>query len=124
MGSNMIKSTARLELERGCDFDEQGKFSLAFKHFSKAAVLGNIEAQVNLGNLYDDGKGCKKDPELAVYWYKRAIKRGSPAGAYNLAVHYRTLGNIRWAKYWFKRADLMGDEDAKSELEKLAPTLN
>lgn len=106
----MAKSTARLELEQGCEFEDQGQFRLAIKHYLRAATLGSPEAQVNLANLYDEGKGGKKNLEQAVYWYKRAIKLGCPEAANNLGQHYRQLGNLRWARYWFERAAQMGYE--------------
>ena len=106
----MAHSAARLELERGCDLEDQGQFKLAIKHYLKAARLGSPEAQVNLANLYDEGTGCEKNLEQAVYWYKRAVKLGSPQAANNLAQHYRQLGKLRWARYWLDRAAQMGYE--------------
>lgn len=114
----MKQTTARIELERGCDLEERRQFKKALEAYRKAAKRGSAEAQVNIANLYDDGKGCKRDEKKAVYWYKRATKSGSPEGAYNLGIHYRRKGNKRWAQYWFKRASDMGDEDARIEIHK------
>jgi TPR repeat protein len=105
IGLFMTKNVARFDFERGYDFEENGKLGEAFKFYLKAAKHGSIEAQVSLGNLYDEGKGCPKDPQKAVYWYKRAIKAGCPEAAYNLGVHYRQNNKQRWAQYWFKRAN-------------------
>lgn len=114
----MAKPTARAELEHGCDLEEQGQFKLALQFYLKAAKYGSVEAQVNLANLYDEGKGCQKNSERAVYWYKRAVESGSPEAAYNLGVHYRQHGKPRRAKYWLERAVEMGDEDARQEIKK------
>ena len=114
-----MKNDDRVELEAGCDFAEKEIFDKAFEHFLISAKLGNVLAQVNLANLYDDGKGCDQDFKQAVYWYKRAIKLGSAEGAFNLAVHYKFHNNLRWAKFWFLRAIKMGDEDAVFELDVL-----
>lgn len=114
----MNKTAARAELEHGCNLEAQGKSELAFEFYLRAAKNGSVEAQVNLANLYDEGKGCKKNSERAVYWYKRAIKFGSPEAAYNLGVHYRQCAKPRWARYWFERAAMMGDEDARLEIKK------
>ncbi len=115
----MKNTAARIELEQGCELEEQEKFELAFEFYLKAAKHGSIEAQVNLAHFYDEGKGCEKDSQKAVYWYKRAYKLGCPQGAYNLGIHYRQEGKQRWAKYWFERAVDMGYEDARIEIEKL-----
>lgn len=116
----MRKANARLDLEQGCDFEERGQFSSAIKSYLKAAKHGNVEAQVNLANLYDEGKGCKPSAERAVHWYKRAVRSGSAEAAYNLGVHYQRRGISRWAVHWFKRAAHLGDRDAKGELRKIA----
>ncbi|MCP5198051.1 MAG: sel1 repeat family protein [Gammaproteobacteria bacterium] len=106
----------RMYLEHGCDLYEGGKLHEAFLAFHRAAKLGNPEAQVNLGNLYDAGQGVEQDRKRAAYWYKRAIKKEIPEAAYNLAISYKQQGKIRWAQFWFKRASEMGDEDAMNEL--------
>ncbi|MCX7066078.1 MAG: tetratricopeptide repeat protein [Methylococcales bacterium] len=111
----------RAELEHGCDLYEEGKLEEAFLVFYQAAKLGNPQAQVNLANLYDDAKGVERDRKLAVYWYKRAIKKGLPYAAYNLAVSYRQQSKLKWALFWFKRASEMGDEDAKFEVDNWKP---
>jgi TPR repeat protein len=109
-------SQNRVDLEYGCDLYEEGKLKEAFLAFQRAAKLGNPQAQVNLGNLYDAGEGVEQDQKLAAYWYKRAIKNGVPEAAYNLAVSYKQQGKTKWAQFWFKRASEMGDEDAMDQL--------
>lgn len=106
----------RVDLEYGCDLYEEGKLEEAFLAFQRAAKLGNPQAQVNLGNLYDAGEGVEQDRRRAAYWYKRAIKNEVPEAAYNLAVSYKQQGKIKWAQFWFKRASEMGDEDAMEQL--------
>lgn len=103
-------------LERGCDAYAQGDVSGAVLHFQRASRLGDAHAQVNLGNLYDAGEGVEKNFDLAVRYYKLAIKKGLPQAAYNLGIAYRTQGNERLAQFWFKRAAEMGDEDAGMEI--------
>jgi TPR repeat protein len=106
----------RVELEYGCSLYEEGEYRQAFLAFHRAAKLGDPQAQVNLANMYDAGEGVNQDRERAIHWYKLAIKKGVPEGAYNLAVSYRQQGKIKWARYWFQRAAEMGDEDALNEL--------
>ncbi len=40
------------------------------------AEQGNIEAQFNLGLLYDQGRGLPKDKTAALRWYRRAAVQG------------------------------------------------
>lgn len=118
----MTISNARLDLERGCDFEERRQFKSAHKSYSSAAKAGSVEAQVNLANLYDQGKGCKQDFAKAVHWYKRAVDSGSAEAAHNLGTHYQRRGVMRWARHWFERAAALGDADAKEELRGLRRT--
>lgn len=108
----------RLLLERACDAYEAGNLVDAVRQFQKAARLGNPNAQINLGNLYDAGEGVEMNFQSAVRCYRLAAKNGLPEAAYNLAVAYRNRGNNRWAQFWFRRASEMGDADAAAELSR------
>ena len=52
-----------------------------FKHLRMAAEKG--EAQLNLGLLYDIGKGVPEDDGEAVKWYRKAAEQGDPWAQYN-----------------------------------------
>ncbi|UPG89985.1 sel1 repeat family protein [Luteibacter aegosomaticola] len=106
-------------LEEACELFEAGERSRSIELFHQAADLGSLEAQVNLGNIYDDGDGVTADFEKARKLYLRAIGRGSPEGAYNLGISYRNRGNWRWARYWLGVAKSRGDECADEELHAL-----
>lgn len=116
MNSEKISQTVRDHLELGCDFYDQYKYRFSYLHFCKAASLGDKEAQLNLGNLFYDGKGTEKNVRVALDWYKKSAKLGSFAAAYNIAIHYKKTKNIRWAKFWFQKALDLGDDDAANEL--------
>ena len=81
--------------------------------------MGNLEAQVNLANLYDEGGGVRENFDKARHWYKRAVSRGSPEAAYNLGMSYLNRGHVRWAEYWLHVAKSMGDKDADEQLRRL-----
>ena len=106
-------------LEAACELFESGDTSAAVAMFMRAAKLGSLEAQVNLGNAYADGQGVKVNFNIARHWYKNAAKRGVPQGAFNLAIEYKSRKELRLARYWFGRALYLGHEDAKAELRSL-----
>jgi TPR repeat protein len=106
-------------LEEACDLYEQGDFKNALAKFREAAVQGSLQAQINLGNMFDAGEGVEKNFAAAVRCYKVASKKGSAEAAFNLAVSYRNRGQIRWARFWFQRASELGDADAIGELDKI-----
>jgi TPR repeat protein len=52
-------------------------------------------AQVNLGIMYDYGKGLPEDPIRAAKWYQAAALQGSCSAQFNLAVMYDTGRGVR-----------------------------
>jgi TPR repeat protein len=60
---------------RGHKHWAQNALTLAIQEYSRAAQLGNPEGMYNLGVCYSHGRGCKRDPMLAQYWYNIAIQQ-------------------------------------------------
>lgn len=91
----------------------------AFFLFRRCAELGKVECMLDLGYFYGEGVGVEKDEEKAMFWYKRAYRRGDWAAASNIAILYREHGRHRLERQWFERAAALGDGDAEVELAKL-----
>ena len=100
-------------------YEEMGDFRSAFKRLLVAAQLGHFMSQLALGNFYAWGRGVRRDPEKAAYWYKKAYKNGNSDGAYNLAIDRKNEGNVRSAVTWFKKAVEMNDGEACVALAKI-----
>ncbi len=98
---------------------EQKQFKRAFNILRAAADGGESRCYLNLGYCYDIGLGCKRDWQKALYWYKRAVRRGSSSAAINIGITYRNQRKRYLALYWFKKSLAMGDGDALLELGKL-----
>lgn len=109
----------RLTSQRAHEQWNAGMLKSAFRLFLLAAKDGDVAAQVNLGNFYDDGIGVKPNQKLALYWYGRAYRRGYAAAANNIAVLHRNRGCPRRALSWFQRAVGLGDIDANLEIARL-----
>ena len=56
--------------------------------YEKAAELGVLEAAVNLGALYFNGRGVPRDLEKTKHWYQFAAERGDPMALSNLGQMY------------------------------------
>lgn len=97
---------------------EAGNLKQAFRLYLTAAKAGDTSCQVNLGNLYDEGLGVRRNRASAMYWYKRAYRRGDPSAANNIGVMLRKKGKYRRALYWFERAVGLGDDEASLEIAK------
>jgi hypothetical protein len=68
---------------RGHDAEARGDFSGARRFYSSAAEQGDATAALNLGRLYDPAYlrqtaigGVDADPDLARFWYQRAVTLG------------------------------------------------
>lgn len=98
---------------------ESGQAKRAFALFLKAANNGDASSQHNVGYMYDVGKGVKRDPTQAIFWYKCAWKNDRQTGTCcNIASLYESLDQTRKAVYWWNKAILLGDGDAALDLAK------
>ncbi|MDX1764207.1 MAG: trypsin-like peptidase domain-containing protein, partial [bacterium] len=52
------------------------------------AEAGDSNAQINLGVMYDYGKGVPRNPELAIKWYGAAAEQNNCVALYNLGAMY------------------------------------
>ncbi len=100
--------------------DQRQRYTDALPLLLKGAKAGDESCQILLGNYFSDGrKGIPVDRTRAVYWYKKAYEQGCSSGAFNLAVHYPTLGNVDEAYRWFELALKSGNDEANLALAKI-----
>jgi len=98
-------------------------FAEAVKWWSKVAEQEDIIAQVNLGQMYEIGKGVEQDFKKAVKWYRKAAEQGNP-NAQNLlgARYYLGQGvekDSKQAEKWFRKSAEQGDVIAQGNLGKV-----
>jgi len=74
-----ISSTSSVyaDFDDGWDAYEKGDYKTAFIEWEAAAKRGDIDAQYNLGLMYNNGKGALQDDKQAVYWYWKAAEQGN-----------------------------------------------
>ena len=80
------------------------------EELKKIALLGDPEAQYNVGECYYDGDGVEQDFVEAVRWYKKAADQGHAKAQYSLGFCYakgkgvgQDYGQAR--VWWLKAAD-------------------
>jgi len=110
------QQAARQLLELGCETYEAGNAKKAALIFEESAALGSVEAKINLGNLYSEGKGVDRDVPLAKKLYRAAYNAGNAYGATALGAQYRSEGKHKLAVLWFRKAAAMGEEWAAEYL--------
>ena len=107
---------ARKELDR-----------IAFREAKLSAELGEVEAERNLAQMYEEGRGAEKDLEKALQWYRTA------ADEHDDTVSQRNLGrmfehgigteeNPSEAFGWYQKAADKGDPVSQRNIARLYET--
>ncbi len=111
-----VRTTALDCRVRGGEYVLQGRANLksALNVWLNAAEQGDAEAQVTLGEVFEQGLGVPPDYEAARFWYEQAATQGSPRAMTNLGnLFERGLGvtpDSRRAVQWYRRAAGLPDE--------------
>jgi hypothetical protein len=103
-------------VQAGIAAEGRGDFNVAIQSYEQAAKIGSDYAIGRLGHILDN---VVTPPEhgRAVYWYKLGVRRGDSSFAWDLAMHYSSLGLWRWYRHWLHVAQRMGEDDASKELQ-------
>jgi TPR repeat protein len=115
-------ATARV-VERAGDLRGAGE------RYQFAADAGHAGAAFELGRMYANGLGVRKDAEAAAYWYQLAAEHGDAAAQRAVGVAGMEAANeneandpaaaaaaAREAIEWLERAAAQGDADALNDL--------
>jgi tRNA A-37 threonylcarbamoyl transferase component Bud32 len=94
--------------------------------FLNAAATGNTTAMSFLGTMYEYGYGVRKNPDVAISWYNKAIDGHDTQAMYDLAAMYLDGGlihrNAAKAKELLSAAAQLGNINAKVRLALLENT--
>ncbi|MGO8882047.1 MAG: tetratricopeptide repeat protein [Desulfomonilaceae bacterium] len=95
----------------------------ALKWFRKAADQGSAEAQFNMGDMYQAGKGVTQDYVEAQKWFHKAADQGSAEAQVWIGAMYEKGKGVAQdsaeALKWYRKAADLGFEDARRLMEKL-----
>ena len=99
---------------------EAGQFDEAFTIWQNLAEHGDVGAQINLGAMYDMGKGVGEDSVTAFKWYHSAALQGNSAAQYNLGLMYAMGRGVSQdkieASVWCRKAAEQGLVEAQYNL--------
>ena len=109
------------DFDKGLTAYNNGDYATALKEWKPLAEEGDVDAQYNLGVLYDKGDGVPQDYKEAVRWYKLAAEQGVAEAQFNLGnMYYDGQGvsvDYKEAVRWFTLAAEQGDVDAQYNLD-------
>ena len=101
---------------------DAGRFDEARHLWLARAAAGDAEAALNLGLLYDLGRGVPQNSLMAFSWYLQAAEAGLAQAAFNVAVMLDSGGVPRdgaEAALWYARAAAAGYHRAQYALAEL-----
>lgn len=67
---------------------DRGDLKSALRIWMEAAEAGDLEAQTNVGEIYERGLGTEPNYESAVIWYQKAADKGYSRALFNLGTLY------------------------------------
>lgn len=87
---------------------DRSDYKTALKIWLPSAKAGDVEAQANVGEIFERGLGGEPNYEAAIIWYKKAAKAGNSRAQFNLGTLYEQgLGvekNKLLALNWYRQA--------------------
>lgn len=112
-----IKTTAADCRIRGGEYVayDRADYKSALNVWMPSAEAGNAEAQVNVGEIFEQGVGGSPNYDAAIIWYRKAAAQGNTRGQFNLGTLYEQgLGVERdplTALNWYRQAWGLGTDD-------------
>ena len=99
---------------------DRGEHQGALRGFEALAGRGNARAMLQLGALYETGRGVLKDLPKAVQWYSQAAKRNNPDAQYRIGLMHAEGRGLRkdaeLTRDWLQRAVQGGHAHAAMSL--------
>ena len=87
---------------------------------TRQAESGNAEAQRNLGEAYETGKGVSRDYTQAAIWYRKAAEQGDEQAQFQLAflceIGRGVAQDYKQAAEWYRKAAEQGNIEAQYSL--------
>ena len=97
---------------------EQREMNEVVKLWRLAAEQGHVDAQFNLGCMYENGRGVKQDYSEAVRWYRMAAEQGYADAQHNIGYMYENGEGVQQdyggAVRWYRLA--ANQEDTSTQL--------
>ena len=102
---------------------KRGDYSTAYRIALRLAEQGDPEAQLNLGDMYRNGRGTQQNYEEAAVWYRKAAEQGHADAQSNLGSMYSgghgVPQNYKEAAVWYRKAAEQGEAIAQHNLAQL-----
>jgi TPR repeat protein len=115
-----LENAALSLLDKGNSKFVLGKYNEAIEWWTESSKQGNYTAQLNLGVMYEKGRGVKQDYKIAVEWYRKAANQGYYKAQNNLGtMYFKGKGvkqDFKIAVEWYRKAANQGDYYSQDNL--------
>jgi len=105
------------------NLEEPKDYKKAAECFRRAAEQGHVNAQYNIGIMYERGNGVKQDYKEALKWYHKAAEQGKAEAQHNIGIMYADGQGVpqdnKKAVKWLRMAVKQGFEPSKRKLESM-----
>jgi S1-C subfamily serine protease len=120
LNAHALPAASAESFQRGWEAYDQGDYGQAIRLWLPLAEQGHVNAQINLGVMYDNGNGVPQDAARAARWYRAAARQDSVIAQYNLGMflaerRIQSTGEED-ALYWLRKAAAQGYADAQFQL--------
>lgn len=106
------KRSAEAMRRLGVLYRDEQVYDTAFTRFRDAAKAGSLDARIDIGQMYEQGQGTRRDLEMAVCLYRTAAEAGSSRGMLMMGRIYENgIGVPRdddRAEEWYRKAATEG----------------
>lgn len=120
-GNSEGMSSLAVMLENGTGLPQD--YARAAEYYRLAANAGDARGYLGLGSMTARGAGMRANPAEAVRLFQVAADKGSALAMRNLGIMYETGQGVRADRKkaidYYRKAAQAGDEDARSELDRL-----
>jgi V8-like Glu-specific endopeptidase len=120
---SLTASARAAQLDDAVAAAHKGEYAVAFQLISPLAEKGDARAQFNIGYMYANGWGVRRDFTEAVKWYRKAAEQGLEIAQHYLGIAYINGEGIvpddAEAARWFKRAAEQGFSRAQLMLGRM-----
>jgi TPR repeat protein len=95
-------------------------YAIAVEIWRTLAEKGDPEAELQLGTMYEIGKGVPQSSELAASWFEKSARQGNASAQFLLATSYaKGRGvpvNLYTARQWYEKSADQNNSAAQTNL--------
>lgn len=83
-----ITTSSYAGIDEGVDAYQRGDYAAALQEFTALAKQDNAKAELQLGYMYELGRGVVENSNVAITWFRKAANHGSEVAQFKLGKAY------------------------------------